>query len=63
MLNNSFSILVHNQKLAKDAEKILKSLVNNNHSYLYLVLEDGTRIKITDKAKLEYYEIIPMEIQ
>lgn len=56
---NAFSMLVHNGKVIKKAEKVLNDAIcdtDNHCCYLYIVNPDGTRIRLQKGFKIESAE-------
>lgn len=58
---NAICAMNHNESVFRGIEKGLMSFVEADHTYVYLVLPDKTKIKIPCGSKLELCEIVPIE--
>lgn len=51
----------YNYSVFMEAQKTLTSFVESDRAYVYLVQPDGTKTRILPGAKLQLYEITPVE--
>lgn len=51
----------YNHSVFREAQKSLMSFVESDGAYVYLVQPDGTKTRILPGAKLQLYEITPIE--
>lgn len=51
----------YNHSVFREAQKSLMSFVESDGAYVYLVQPDGAKTRILPGAKLQLYEITPIE--